>query len=94
MFKLKNAWAPILIVIGVAVGISIIGFVVGIILAMNEITFNIMPYIFPMSYVNMTDINILQDKFEHFWIFTLVNLAYFGLLCLAGYNLSHKTDFN
>lgn len=94
MFKLKNAWAPILIVIGVMIGVSIINIVVGLILDMNEITFNVIPYIFPMTHVNATGEGVFQDKFDHFWIFSLVNLAYFGLLCLAGYNLSRKTDFN
>ncbi|MFA5486059.1 MAG: hypothetical protein WC275_03125 [Bacilli bacterium] len=94
MFKLKNAWAPILIVIGVMIGVSIINFFVGLILEMKEITFNVIPYIFPMTHVNATGEGVFQDKFDHFWIFSLVNLAYFGLLCLAGYKLSRKTDFN
>ena len=94
MFRYKNDWAPILLVIGVMIGISIVTFIVNIILSMNKIEFNIMSYIFPVNYINSTGVGILVDKFEHFWIYTLVNLAYFTLFFYLGHNLSRKTDFH
>lgn len=101
MFRFKNAWAPILVIMGTLIGLSVINMVVNIVLSMNEITFNPLPYIFPILIASdasyfFDDASYFFDpaKFNDFWIFTLVNLAYIGLFSYLGYALVKKTDFN
>ncbi|MDY0214357.1 MAG: hypothetical protein RBS24_02380 [Bacilli bacterium] len=93
MFKFKNAWAPLLFIIGGVILLSLITFIVGIILNALNVTLNLLPYFIPIAVLSDINFLVASKGLDHFYIFTLVNILYVTLLVILGRSVAIKTDF-